>query len=178
MKGDITKSLVSRANRYNVIKLVCIFMASNVYYQHVRTVHAYSYRLYSCTCIYLIQRQGISLKQYSWDCEITSLRIIRLDIGNGRFRNIQNVYSYNGPVLRTYDVKFITEQDGYGAIFAKFNGQQVTCTGFDGLRFKTCIIPRRLRPWSGRFTVEVFGKRFAPSAGFSMYGKPGEFIVF
>ena len=122
--------------------------------------------------------QGISLKQYSSNCEIRSLRIIGLDIGNGRFRNIRNLLSYNGPVLRTYDVKFLTEQDGYGSIFAKFNGQQVTCRGFAGMRFKTCIISRRLRPWSGRFTVEVFGKRFAPSAGFSMRGKPREFIVF
>lgn len=119
------------------------------------------------------QMQGISQRRYASYCKLTSLRIIGLDVGSGRFMNIRNIYSFTGLVLRSYDVRFLTEQNGFGNIYARFNGQRVSCSGLAQSRFKTCTVSRRLHPWSGRFTVEVLGKSH-PSAGFSMAGKPGK----
>ena len=93
-----------------------------------------------------------------------------LNVGGGKFKT--NGFSYHGKVLRTFDVQFVTEQDGNGDIVALFNGAILKCDGWAALKRKTCTIPRNLNPWSGIIKVKIVISH--PSTRFQMAGTPGK----
>lgn len=93
-----------------------------------------------------------------------------LNVGGGFFKT--NGFSYHGNVLRTFDVQFVTEQDGNGDIAAQFNGVILKCGGWAALKRKNCTIPRNLSPWSGTIKVKIGISH--PSTRFQMSGTPGK----
>ncbi|XP_078346276.1 uncharacterized protein LOC144631666 [Oculina patagonica] len=105
--------------------------------------------------------------QFPYYCKPGSIKVIYVFIGPGWVKT--NGFSYNGAVQQNVDVQFQTEQDGTGQILAKFNGAILSCQGLASYKRKICTIPRNLRPWSGRITVEI-GRH--PSTFFLMQGKP------
>lgn len=126
--------------------------------------------------------QSIARSQYNAQfphyCKVGRISVIGLDIGGGLFRLSNSQFmSFTGNVLRTSDVTFMTEQDGYGSITAKFNGAVLQCSGYPGMKRKTCVIPRAMRPWNGRITVTVFSTGgHNPSTSYSMIGTPGTVV--
>lgn len=125
--------------------------------------------------------QSIARSQYNAQfphyCKVGRISVIGLDIGGGLFRLSNSQFmSFTGNVLRTSDVTFMTEQDGYGSITAKFNGAVLQCSGFLGMKRRTCVIPRAMRPWNGRITVTVFSTGYNPSTSYSMIGTPGTVV--
>ena len=93
-----------------------------------------------------------------------------LNVGGRFFKT--NGFSYRGLVLRTFNVQFVTEQDGNGDIVAQFNGAILKCDGWAALKRKTCTIPRNLSPWSGIIKVKIVISH--PSTRFQMAGTPGK----
>lgn len=112
-------------------------------------------------------RRSSANVQFPSYCKPGQVSIIYVHVGHGWVKT--NGFSYLGVVQQNADVKFITEQDGTGAILAKFNGARLRCDGIFAMKRKICTIPRTLRPWSGKITVEI-GRH--PSTMFLMSGTP------
>lgn len=110
--------------------------------------------------------------QFPSYCKPKRLTVKYLNVGFGWVQT--NGFSFYGNILRTTDVQFITEQDGYGAFFAKYNGAILKCQGFAAYKRKKCTIPKNLRPWGGVITVSMWGP---PSSSFRLNGKPGMYIL-
>ncbi|EDO47540.1 predicted protein [Nematostella vectensis] len=111
--------------------------------------------------------------QFPYYCKVGRVSVIGVIQGSRSYSISSNQLMFSGPVSRMDDVTFITEQDGDGRILAKFNGAILTCNGFSAMKRKSCVIPRGMRPWSGRITVEVFGSGgYNPSTGLTMSGEP------
>ncbi|KAK3752708.1 hypothetical protein QZH41_006618 [Actinostola sp. cb2023] len=139
-------------------------------YPTVCAIHSLNIR----ACKFKLLAKSRSNEQYKRYCKVGRVSVIGLDVGGGLRGIPSNQLRYSGPVLRTSDITFMTEQDGYGTIIAKFNGAILKCKGFSGMKRKTCVIPRSLRPWSGRITVEVSGPSggYRPSTSYYMGGTP------
>lgn len=116
-------------------------------------------------------RRSSANVQFPSYCKPGQVSIIYVHVGHGWVKT--NGFSYLGVVQQNADVKFITEQDGTGAILAKFNGARLRCDGIFAMKRKICTIPRTLRPWSGKITVEI-GRH--PSTMFLMSGTPGMYL--
>jgi len=69
-------------------------------------------------CAYL--RRSSLNHQFPWYCKPGRVIVKYLNVGVGWFQT--NSFSFTGNVLRSFDVQFVTEQDGTGSIVAKFNG--------------------------------------------------------
>ncbi|XP_031550449.1 uncharacterized protein LOC116287883 isoform X2 [Actinia tenebrosa] len=153
-----------------LILLLCGFLGSTcAFWQSTINTGLEGMRRAECQSIARSQLKN----QFKSYCKVGRITVIGLDVGRGLFRLPNNQLSFNGNVLRTSDVTFMTEQDGYGSIVAKFNGAVLKCSGHGAMKQKTCVIPRANRPWSGQITVTVFGTGgYNPSTSYYMRGTP------